>query len=80
MSKAPKSLIWGLWALFTICALYPLTSPFVMPRVFDNATGRLIYAPVAYSLQKAWFGRPLVDWYCYDICKMPLFLPREPAE
>jgi hypothetical protein len=80
MKKLRKRLVYGAFAFLGVLGLYVLTSPLVLPRVIDNKTGHLIYAPIAYSLQKAWFGRPVVDWYCYDICRGLCWCHREAAE
>jgi len=59
--------------------VYFLSAPLILPMVYDTQFGRIVYKPVLYSLRKDWCGRDIVDWYCYNVCKMSLLIPREPS-
>ena len=57
--------------------LYVLTAPFIFPTVHKTRIGHVFYRPIALSLEKKWFGRDIMWWYCYDLCHMSLLLPIE---
>jgi hypothetical protein len=57
--------------------LYVLTAPFVLDRTYQSPWSKTFYAPVRFGIQKDWFGRGIVHWYCYDVCRMGLLLPLE---
>jgi len=57
---------------------YVATAPFVLPVAYSSKPGRCVYKPVILAIQKDWFGRGVVFWYCYDVCHMDLLIPIEP--
>jgi hypothetical protein len=63
--------------IFVALNVYILSAPFVIPMVNDTRAGRGFYKPVLCALEKEWFGRGIVSWYCYDVCEMNLLVPRE---
>lgn len=63
-----------------IGALYILPAPFILPRVYETRLGKILYTPILFSLEKDWFGRPVVWWYFWEVCKMKLLVPVEANE
>ena len=66
-----------LLVMFVIFGLYVLTAPFVFPFVFHTRVGYMFYRPIALSLERKWFGRNVMWWYCFDVCRMKIVLPIE---
>jgi len=81
MSICDKKTAWTVRVLRAgalLVGIYILTAPFILPRVAFTRVGETLYRPVLYSLEKDWWGRDIVDWYCYNVCKMDLLVLREP--
>jgi len=62
-----RKILLGVW-LFAV--LYILTAPFIFPPICHTRFGGDFYRPIELSLEKPWFGRNIMWWYCYDICHM----------
>ena len=76
MHRAKKIRLLGL-NVGCLAALYVLTAPMILDRTYQRDWSRWFYAPVRLAIQKDWFGRDIVHWYCYDVCRMGLLLPLE---
>ncbi len=60
-----------------VLALYVLTAPFILPKVYNGKTEPLLYKPIIAALERDWFGRGFARWYFYRVCRCDLLLPIE---
>ena len=69
----------GVLTVGFLLAVYTLTAPLILPKVFDTKSGKIVYAPILYSLRKDWWGRDIVDWYYFRVWRMQISIAREPS-
>jgi hypothetical protein len=60
-----------------VAAIYVLTASMMLDRTYPSRWSNMLYAPGRLAIQKDWLGRGIVQWYCYDVCRMRLLLPLE---